>query len=102
MEQQKERENVDEERRKKLTKYLRNRYPQQKFGHPESSYVIDNDSETDLLMWTTVIEFAKDGKFDRIRPDILVNNFANLKAIHIDALFNARKDEESDKDKENE
>jgi hypothetical protein len=102
MDEQKEPQPTDEERRSAVTKYLRARYPSQKFGKPGSEYVIDNETETDLLMWTRVIEFAKEGQFDRIRPDIYVNNFANLKAIHIDALFNARKDEEKDKDKENE
>jgi hypothetical protein len=61
---------------------LRLRYPNQKFGGKDSDYVIDNESETDLLMWARVIDLAKQGLFDRIRPDIYVNNYHNLVAIH--------------------
>jgi hypothetical protein len=71
----------DTERRRELTKLLRLRYPNQKFGAPDSEYVIDNEAETDLLMWTRVIDFARQGMFDRIRPDILVNNYCNLVAL---------------------
>lgn len=32
-------------------------------------------------MWANVFALAKKGLFDRIRPDIVVNNFENLQAI---------------------
>ena len=32
-------------------------------------------------MWANVFALAKKGEWDRIRPDIVVNNFENLIAI---------------------
>jgi hypothetical protein len=37
-----------------------------------------------LFMWLTIIEIAKHGDFDRIRPDVLVMHFESLKAIRDD------------------
>ena len=61
----------------KLMDSFEQRYPNQGLNRgtkPEYEQV--------LGMWITILEKAKEGKFDDIRPDILVQFFPKFKAIH--------------------
>ena len=60
----------------KIFQQMRIRFPGQVHGKKFTT-----DEECNLLTWVNVFEFAKCGRFDCIRPDILVNNFANLLEI---------------------
>ncbi len=73
-----------QKRREELTEVLRIKYPFQKFGAATSyntSGIITEGEELDIAMWANVFALAKKGQFDRIRPDIVVNNFDNLVSI---------------------
>jgi hypothetical protein len=68
-----------EQDRQKVIEALQKRYPNQ--GMQGN---ISVESELQLFMWMTIIEIAKNGDFDRIRPDILVMHFDQLKNIRDD------------------
>ena len=61
----------------KIFQSLRARFPGQVHGKNFTS-----QEECNLMTWVNVFEFSKRGLFDRIRPDILVNNFQNILEIH--------------------
>jgi len=84
------------EKMEELRKMLQQRYPYQGFG----ASPLSEDLEQNITTWTQVLHLAERGLFDRIRPDILVNNYGNLVAIRdafIESSVNSVTEEEIDK-----
>ena len=45
---------------------------------------MDDDAFGQILMWGTVHLLAKEGKFDDIRPDVLVQQYSHIRLLYTD------------------
>ena len=60
---------------------LRTKFPGQGFDADDQ---MPEKAQVTMMMWVQIVELAKRGLFDRIRADVLVQHYANIRSIYDD------------------